>query len=44
MLASRESLGLTKDLKDIKNIIEETVHAIEVNGKWLSSIYGVSMS
>ena len=42
MLASRESLPLNKDSKNIKNIIEETVHSIEVNGKWLSYIYGPS--
>ena len=39
-LASRESLGLQNDIRIIKNIIEETVNSIEVNRKWLSSIYG----
>ena len=39
MLASRESLGLTKEIKNTKNIIEETVHSIEVNGNWVISIY-----
>ena len=40
MLASRESLVLNSDIKNCKNIIEETVTSIEVNGKWLSSING----
>ena len=43
-LASRESLGLQNDIRIIKNIIEETVNSIEVNGKWLSSIYGAIIS
>ena len=44
MWTSRESLGLSSDIENIKNIIEETVDSIEVNGKWLSSIYGAIMS
>ena len=43
-LASRESLGLQNDIRIIKNIIEETVNSVEVNGKWLSSIYGAIIS